>query len=116
MKVRRRNWHQFSSENEIFWQWTGSNVTRYDPVSETGGAEGQQQRLFTSVLGLRLKVGSNHFMKGAIRIKCVASILGQQWETKKTITHQNYHPPLSSYSSGEFSPRHILTFLSTAKP
>ena len=58
--------------------------------------------VWTTTMGLRIKVDNNLFNKGKIHVKCVSSILGRDWEISKNITHHNkiYQPPL--YSTGKY--------------
>ncbi|OXA56723.1 Cell adhesion molecule 2 [Folsomia candida] len=83
-------------------KWGSPNVTEYESVKEID-REGKE--VWTSVIGLRVRVDNNFFNKGAIRIKCKASILGREWITSKNITHQNknYQHPLYSSARNQYS-------------
>lgn len=93
-------WHVLTL-NMTFWQWTGENVTAYEPKREID-QEGNE--VWTSVMGLQVHV-DKLFRKGVILVKCKASILGREWETTKKITHQNksYQPPLYSSARNQYS-------------
>lgn len=94
-------WHPHWPDADIFWQWP--NVTVYEPLRETSSLGDQ---VWTSILGLRVRVTDMLFHKGMIRIKCVSNILSQSWQIQQNITHQNknfYQPSTYSNPRGQHS-------------
>ncbi|CAG7826226.1 unnamed protein product [Allacma fusca] len=61
-----------------------SSLIEYGPVSESGG-------LLTSVLGLHLVVGHQHFLNGVIKLKCTATIGKLSWHQDLVIEHRNFY-------------------------
>ena len=75
MKIYRHIF-KISISFRFFFQASDSNLLEYPPINHTHG-------LFSSILGLRMRLISEHFIEGSLRVRCVATLLPLSWQGNK---------------------------------
>lgn len=63
----------------------------------------RREKLLTSVLQLKFRIGVKHFQGGLLQIRCEARLFDQRWETLWNISHQNYQTPFRTAGQNRYS-------------